>query len=77
MPALFTVTFQLEAESLAEAESAVGSWVVTPGTVLMSVFGSVMSTSVPINMPDGGIVAEGELVRAGESPGIDSGVEQG
>jgi hypothetical protein len=56
----FNVMFLIEAESLAEAEAAVGEWVVTPGTTLSSITGSVFSTTAPLTITDGGKVSSGE-----------------
>ena len=54
--ASFQVSFQLEAESLADAEAAVAQWTVTPGTTLTMIFGSVQSEGTPHELPEGGTV---------------------
>ena len=56
---LFSVMFQTEAETLEEAEAAVAQWTVTPGTMLVSLLGSVSSQNMPVSILDGGAVAEG------------------
>lgn len=69
----FTAIFSIEAGSLAEAEAAVGEWVVTPDTTLMSLMGTVVSENVPLAMPDGGTVADGATVTLGVPPEPPSG----
>lgn len=41
MPNTFTVNFTFEAEGLEEAKELVGTWIVTPGTVLTSLMGTI------------------------------------
>lgn len=60
--ARFSVMFQLEAETLEDAEAAVGQWIVTPDTILSAITGSVMSQNMPVTIADGGPVAEGTIV---------------
>jgi hypothetical protein len=66
--AQFSVTFQLEAATLEEAEAAIATWVVTPDTTLTSISGVVWSTRAPIIIADGGAVADGEQLQAPEPP---------
>lgn len=56
--AQFNVSFWLEADSLTAAETAVGQWVVTPGTTLVTISGTVASEGEPIDIPDGGTVGD-------------------
>jgi hypothetical protein len=55
--------FNVEAESLADVEAAVATWVVTPDTTLTSITGTVFSESVPLIIPDGGEVSSGTRVE--------------
>jgi hypothetical protein len=64
----FSVMFTVEAESLEEAEAAVATWVVTPGTTLLSLMGSVMSQTTPLSIADGGAVSSGTQKRPPELP---------
>jgi hypothetical protein len=61
---LFSVMFTVEADTLAEVEGAVGSWVVTPGTTLTSITGTVFSQAAPLTIADGGEVSSGTKLEA-------------
>jgi hypothetical protein len=59
----FFVHFTVEADTLEEAEAAVGTWTVTPGTVLHSILGSHVSTLAPLSLAEGGQVSDGERMH--------------
>jgi hypothetical protein len=61
---VFTVHFNLEAASLEEAQALVGSWVVTPGTTLTSMFGTPVVMDTPVLVEDGGPVSGGVVMGA-------------
>lgn len=52
----FLVSFSLEADTLEAAQAAVGTWVVSPGTILTGIMGTVMSEGMPVDLADGGTV---------------------
>lgn len=63
--AQFTVIFSLEAADLDAATAAVSEWVVTPGTTLHSISGSVQATGLPVTVTEGGAI--GQIVADSEA----------
>jgi hypothetical protein len=59
----FTIYFTLEAATLEEAEAAVQTWTVSPGTILQGISGSVSSDLVPVDLAAGGLVADGDFAQ--------------
>jgi hypothetical protein len=64
--AQFIANFSIEAATLEEAEAAIGTWVVSAGTTLTSLTGMVASSLAPIDVAEGGSVADG--VRTPSQP---------
>jgi hypothetical protein len=58
----FSVHFIVEADTLEEAETAVGTWTVTSGTTLNSIVGTQTSTLTPLKVTEDGQVSSGEQV---------------
>lgn len=66
MPNTFSVNFTFEAADLEEAEELVGTWVVTPGTVLTSLQGTINPMFRPTQVGMDGKV--GTAVAAARMP---------
>jgi len=62
--AQFSAIFNIDAKTLEDAIKDVGSWTVTPGTVLVSLTGMVSAPGMPMSMEDGGLVADGRAAPA-------------